>query len=63
MTITHFGRILKFLGIVMAANEFNLLVKRFAKDNYTVNYVAFVKAVDEAQDYMDRHGMLDLAGV
>lgn len=63
MTFAHFGRILKFLGIVMASDEFNLLVKRFAKDNYTVNYIAFLKAIDEAQDYMDQHGMLDLAGV
>lgn len=47
----------------MAAEEFSLLVKRFAKDGYTVNYVAFIKAVDEAQNFMDQHGMLDLGGV
>lgn len=40
-----------------------MLVKRFAKDAYTINYVSFVKAIDEAQEYMEKHGMLDLAGV
>ncbi|XP_043281125.1 uncharacterized protein [Venturia canescens] len=62
VTLAHFGRILKFVGIAMAAEEFSLLVKRFAKDGYTVNYVAFIKAVDEAQNYMDQHGILDLGG-
>ncbi|XP_015588421.1 uncharacterized protein LOC107264555 [Cephus cinctus] len=62
VTIAHFGRILHFLRIVLAADEFNLLVKRYAKDGCTVNYVAFVKTIDEAQNYMDQHGMLDLGG-
>lgn len=63
MTISHFARVLNFLGIVLASSEFNLLVKRFVKDSYTVNYVAFVKAIEDAQNYMDQHGMLDLGGV
>lgn len=63
MTLAHFGRILKFLDIVLGAEEFRLLVKRFAKDAYTVNYVAFVKAIDEVQRYLDEHGMVDLGGV
>ncbi|XP_046608856.1 uncharacterized protein LOC124299634 [Neodiprion virginianus] len=62
VTFAHFARVLNFLGIVLAADEFNLLVKRFVKDSYTVNYVAFVKAVEDAQNYMDQHGMLDLGG-
>ncbi|KAF7382800.1 hypothetical protein HZH66_013202 [Vespula vulgaris] len=62
VTYAHFGRVLKFLGIVLGSEEFCLLVKRFAKDAYTINYVAFVKAIDEAQEYMEKHGMLDLAG-
>ncbi|XP_018359818.1 PREDICTED: uncharacterized protein LOC108759052 isoform X1 [Trachymyrmex cornetzi] len=62
VTLAHFGRILKFLGIVLGAEEFRLLVKRFAKDAYTVNYVAFVKAVDEVQHYLEEYGMVDLSG-
>lgn len=37
-------------------------MKRFAKNAYTVNYVAFVKAIDEVQEYLDEHGMMDLSG-
>nr|XP_031846381.1 uncharacterized protein LOC116432948 [Nomia melanderi] len=62
VTFAHFGRILKFLGIILACNEFSLLVKRFAKDAYTINYVAFLQAVDEVQSYLDNHGMLSLGG-
>ncbi|CAK9796667.1 hypothetical protein ANTQUA_LOCUS837 [Anthophora quadrimaculata] len=62
VTFTHFGRILKFLGIVLASEEFCLLVKRFAKDSYTINYVAFLKAIDEIQSHFDKHGMLALGG-
>ncbi|XP_034184983.2 uncharacterized protein LOC117606539 isoform X1 [Osmia lignaria lignaria] len=62
VTFTHFGRILKFLNIVLASEEFSLLIKRFAKDAYTVNYVAFLQAVDEVQSYFDKHGMLSLSG-
>ncbi|XP_071638327.1 uncharacterized protein [Temnothorax longispinosus] len=62
VTLAHFGRILKFLGIVVGAEEFRLLVKRFTKDVYTVNYVAFLKAVDEVQRYLHEHGMVDLGG-
>lgn len=63
VTQAHFGRILNFLGIILAAEEFRLLVKRFAKDSYTVNYVAFVQAIEDVQNYMDEHGMLGLSGV
>uniref|UniRef100_A0A0C9QPI7 Rnz protein n=1 Tax=Fopius arisanus TaxID=64838 RepID=A0A0C9QPI7_9HYME len=63
VTTAHFGRILHFLGIVLASEEFNLLVKRFAIDGYTLNYIAFLKAIDDAQNYMDDHGMLHVSGV
>ncbi|XP_011302933.1 uncharacterized protein [Fopius arisanus] len=62
VTTAHFGRILHFLGIVLASEEFNLLVKRFAIDGYTLNYIAFLKAIDDAQNYMDDHGMLHVSG-
>lgn len=63
VTITHFGRILNFLGIILASNEFSLLVKRFVKNSYTINYVSFLNAVEEAQNYIERNGMVDIAGV
>lgn len=63
MTFAHFARVLKFLGITIAADEFRLMVKRFAKDGYTINYISFIKSVEEVQEYMDKHGMLDLGGV
>ncbi|XP_076637045.1 uncharacterized protein LOC143349586 [Colletes latitarsis] len=62
VTFTHFGRILAFLGIVLDSEEFCLLVKRFARDAYTINYVAFLQAIDEVQAYFDKHGMLSLDG-
>ncbi|KAK0079021.1 hypothetical protein PV325_001848 [Microctonus aethiopoides] len=61
VTITHFGRILNFLGIILASNEFALLVKRFVKNSYTINYVSFLNAVEEAQNYIERNGMVDIA--
>ncbi|XP_053976671.1 uncharacterized protein LOC128875266 [Hylaeus volcanicus] len=62
VTFSHFGRILKFIGVVLASDEFCLLVKRFAKGAYTINYVAFLQAIDEVQSYLDKHGMLSLDG-
>ncbi|XP_063987045.1 uncharacterized protein LOC135167617 [Diachasmimorpha longicaudata] len=62
VTIAHFGRILHFLGIILANDEFSLLVKRFAKDGYTLNYLAFLKAIDDAQNYMNDHGFQHVSG-
>lgn len=62
VTIAHFARVLAYLDILVSADDFNLLVKKYLKDSYTLNYVAFVAAIDEAVQYMDRHGMLDLGG-
>lgn len=63
ITLAHFGRVLKFLGIILGAEEFRLLVKRFAKNAYTVNYVAFLKTIDEVKCYLDEHEMMDFSGV
>lgn len=63
ITLAHFGRILKFLDIILGAEEFRLLVKRFAKNAYTVNYVAFLKAIDKVKCYLDEHGMMNFSGV
>ncbi|KAB0801730.1 hypothetical protein PPYR_03916 [Photinus pyralis] len=62
VTIAHFARILTYLGILVSAEDFNLLVKKYLKDSYTLNYVAFIAAIDASVDYMDKHGMLDLGG-
>lgn len=45
ITISHFRRVLNFLGITLGVKEFRLLVKKFMKHNYTVNYCAFLEAI------------------
>lgn len=62
VTIAHFARILAFLNIFVSADDFHLLVKRYLKDSYTLNYVAFLAAIDEIVQHMDRYGILDLGG-
>ncbi|XP_063217255.1 uncharacterized protein LOC134528020 [Bacillus rossius redtenbacheri] len=62
VTIGHFARVLSFLGILLSAEDFQLLLKKFLKDSYTVNYVAFVAALDDVIKYLDKHEMLDLGG-
>lgn len=63
VTIAHFARILAFLNIFVSADDFHLLVKRYLKDSYTLNYVGFLAAIDEIVQHMDRYGILDLGGV
>lgn len=46
----------------MSADDFNLLVKKYLKNSYTLNYVAFVADIDNVVKWMDAHGMLDLGG-
>lgn len=45
ITFAHFSRILNFIGIRVSAEDFNLLVRKFIKDSYTLDYVAFLEAV------------------
>lgn len=52
-----------YLGILVSAEDFSLLVKKYGKNSYTINYIAFVAAINEAVNYMEQHGMLDLGGV
>lgn len=40
-----------------------LLLKKFLKDSYVVNYVAFIAAIEEIVKYLDQHGVMDLSGV
>lgn len=63
ITISHFARVLHFLKIFVAPEEFRLLVRKFLKDGYTVNYMAFVSALEYVYQYMERCGITDLSGV
>ncbi|CAG9864019.1 unnamed protein product [Phyllotreta striolata] len=62
ISIAHFARILAYLEILLSADDFNLLVKKFIKDSYTVNYVGFVLSIDEIINYLNSHGIIDLCG-
>ncbi|XP_026759807.2 uncharacterized protein LOC113518964 [Galleria mellonella] len=46
ITFAHFARILNYIGVLVSPEDFNLLVRRFIKDSYTLDYVEFLKAVD-----------------
>ncbi|XP_022825939.1 uncharacterized protein LOC111355990 [Spodoptera litura] len=46
ITFAHFARILNYIGVVVTADDFNLLVRKFIKDSYTIDYVEFLRAVD-----------------
>lgn len=62
ITIAHFARVLDFLKIPLAPAEFNLLVKKFVTNSYTLNYVAFINSIMAVKDYMQKHRILDLSG-
>ncbi|CAH0558988.1 unnamed protein product [Brassicogethes aeneus] len=62
VTIGHFARVLDYLQILLAADDFHLLVKKFIKDSYTINYIAFIAAVQEVVNYMNANGVMDLGG-
>lgn len=49
ITFAHFARILDYIGVIVTPEDFNLLVRRFIKDSYTLDYVEFIKAVDAAR--------------
>ncbi|KAI8421319.1 hypothetical protein MSG28_008347 [Choristoneura fumiferana] len=46
ITFAHFARILNYIGVLVSAEDFNLLVRRFIKDSYTLDYVEFIRAVE-----------------
>ncbi|XP_023247489.1 uncharacterized protein LOC106644480 [Copidosoma floridanum] len=62
VTFAHFARVLHFLNITLAPEEMNLLLKKFAKDSYTVNYVAFIQVVEEIQAFFEKKGLFDKGG-
>lgn len=59
ITFAHFARILNYIGVIVTAEDFNLLVRKFIKDSYTIDYVDFLKAVDEVK----KHGIAGLGPV
>lgn len=63
VTIGHFARILSYLDIMVSADDFHLLVKKYLKDSYTLNYIAFLAAIDETVTFLEMNGMLDIGGV
>ena len=63
VTIGHFARVLNYLGIMVSPDDFHLIIKKFKKDSYTVNYVAFVSYIDRITKNMDEKMYLDLGGV
>lgn len=48
---------------MVSADDFNLLVKKYIRNSYAINYIAFIAAIDEVVTFMKQHGMLDLGGV
>lgn len=62
VTFAHFSRVLHFLGILVSSDDFQLLLKRFIKDSYTVNYVCFLEEIEKIVNYLDTNRMIDYAG-
>ncbi|KAJ8916967.1 hypothetical protein NQ315_008367 [Exocentrus adspersus] len=62
VTFAHFARILAYLNILISAEDFHLLVKKYKKDCYTLSYIGFLSALDQVIQYMNKNGILDLSG-
>lgn len=63
VTLAHFARVLHFIGVVLSDVDYTLLVKRFLKDSYTVNYVAFVHELEQVVRYLDGKRLVDYGEV
>uniref|UniRef100_A0A336LCA6 CSON008072 protein n=1 Tax=Culicoides sonorensis TaxID=179676 RepID=A0A336LCA6_CULSO len=59
VTFAHFNRVLHFLDINLSAKDFQLLLKRYMKDSYTINYVAFLEDIEANVRYFDSHRLMD----
>lgn len=53
ITIEHFRRVLYFMGITLDLKDFRLILKRFLKDSYTINYLAFIEAINNTTKSLD----------
>ncbi|EDW24146.1 GL23541 [Drosophila persimilis] len=59
VTVSHFSRVLHFMKIPLSEPDFLLLLRRYMKDGYLVNYVAFLKHIDNIIAYLKDHRLLD----
>lgn len=58
MTIALFRKILYQAGITLGEKEFNIIVKRYSRHNFTVNYDAFLKDVQTIEKWLIENGDL-----
>uniref|UniRef100_A0A1A9VKK1 EF-hand domain-containing protein n=1 Tax=Glossina austeni TaxID=7395 RepID=A0A1A9VKK1_GLOAU len=61
VTVSHFSRVLHFLKIPVSDNDFLLLLKRYLKDSYMVNYVAFITHIESIIEYLKQRNLTDNA--
>ncbi|KAH8294267.1 hypothetical protein KR054_010139 [Drosophila jambulina] len=59
VTVAHFSRVLHFMKIPLSEQDFLLLLRRYMKDGYLVNYVAFLKHIDNIMAYLGDNHLLD----
>lgn len=59
VTVSHFSRLLHFMKIPLSDNDFLLLLKRYLKNSYLVNYVAFIKHIENILDYLKINKLTD----
>lgn len=59
MTVAHFARVLYFLKIALATDDFRILLKRYMKNSYTVNYIAFTKHIESINKYLKENKLLE----
>lgn len=63
ITLAHFSRVLHFVDLLLSEDDFLLLVKRFIKDSYTVNYIGFVEEIERIVQCLDKFRMDDYSEV
>lgn len=51
------------MKIPLSDNDFLLLLKRYMNDSYMVNYVAFVRHIQNILDYLKENKLTDNAKV
>lgn len=55
MSINLFRKLLYFAGITLGDKEFDVLVKRFSKLSFNINYAAFLTEVKKFQKFLDEN--------
>lgn len=59
VTLKEFRKILNCVGITLHESELQLVVKRYIKHGYTVNYIAFVSVIENICRWFEEHGFVD----